>query len=41
LRSFPFSFATRAPESDLQTTSEGPLVRSFGTFPSVWSGKYE
>ena len=30
----------RRPESDLHTTSEGPLVRSFGTLPSVWSGKY-
>jgi hypothetical protein len=32
--------AMRRPESDLHTTSAGPLVRIFGTLPSVWSGKY-
>src|ERR687890_2027252 len=32
--------AIRLAESDLQTTSIGPVVRTFGTFPRLWSGKY-
>ena len=36
---FPDScFRIRAPESDLQTTSEGPERLYFGTEPSLWFG---